>query len=321
MCRLKTGRHGSLLHNQMPPEVKTERKRIFVSYRRVQPDEEVARALAETLKRHHHDVFIDVDIRPGSEWGEDIEEALQNTDFLIAILSELATQSPMTVTEVEIAHNRRMRTGEPIIIPIRLRFDGPLRYPLSAYVNRFQYLLWRGPEDTDALINQLIEVFTAQSTKRSPFTQGDRDRLRALQRVRHDWIDGYLRSSFYQVEQFEMVFAEKLDSIEWPLETVVQRPCHEDRLLAPDTRIASVFDEHIGQLLILGAPGSGKTTLLLELAEDLIDRAEKNANLPIPIVLNLSSWSTKRRPLAAWLVDEMNKLYDIPRELAQAWLE
>lgn len=201
----------------MPTEVKAERKRIFVSYRHVQPDEVVARAVAETLKQHHHDVFIDVNIRPGSEWGEDIEQALKKTDFLIAILSELATQSPMTVAEVEIAHNRRMKTGEPTIIPIRLGFDGPLRYPLSAYINRFQYLLWRGPQDTDALINQLIDVFTTQPTKVSPFTQSDRDRLRALQRIRHDWIDGYLRSSFYQVEQFETVFAEKSDSVEWPL--------------------------------------------------------------------------------------------------------
>lgn len=62
----------------MPTEVNAERKRIFVSYRRVQPDEEVARALVETLKQRHHDVFIDVDIRPDSEWGRTSKKLERN---------------------------------------------------------------------------------------------------------------------------------------------------------------------------------------------------------------------------------------------------
>ena len=40
-------------------------------------------------------------------------------------------------------------------------------------------------------------------------------------------------------------------------------------------------------LLILGAPGSGKTTMLLELTRQLLERARKNDDQPIPIVFNL----------------------------------
>ena len=74
-------------------------------------------------------------------------------------------------------------------------------------------------------------------------------------------------------------------------------------------------------LLILGEPGAGKTTLLLELTRDLLDRAAQDESHLIPVVFNLSSWAEHRLALADWLVDELNKRYDVPRKLAQAWVE
>jgi hypothetical protein len=73
--------------------------------------------------------------------------------------------------------------------------------------------------------------------------------------------------------------------------------------------------------LILGAPGSGKTTLLLELARDLIARAEADPTYPIPVVFHLASWARQRHPLADWLVDELNERYDVPRPTGRAWVE
>ena len=85
--------------------------------------------------------------------------------------------------------------------------------------------------------------------------------------------------------------------------------------------MATTFDELGQRLLILGAPGSGKTTLLLELARDLLDRAEQNAKHPIPVVFHLSSWAAQRRPLADWLVDELTERYYVLRKLAQTWTD
>ena len=76
-----------------------------------------------------------------------------------------------------------------------------------------------------------------------------------------------------------------------------------------------------GSLLILGAPGSGKTTLLLELARDLLTRAEQDKEQPIPVVFPLSTWAEQRLPLSEWLVDELSKRYDVPRKIGQAWVE
>jgi predicted NACHT family NTPase len=41
-----------------------------------------------------------------------------------------------------------------------------------------------------------------------------------------------------------------------------------------------VYDEAGGELLILGEPGAGKTTLLLQLARELLSRAEQDESLP-----------------------------------------
>src|SRR5262249_5912187 len=87
------------------------------------------------------------------------------------------------------------------------------------------------------------------------------------------------------------------------------------------TPIIQIFEHMGGALLILGAPGAGKTTLLLELARDLMGRAEGDENHPIPVVFNLSSWGIKRQPLKNWLVEEPNPRYDVPKKTAQAWAD
>ena len=77
----------------------------------------------------------------------------------------------------------------------------------------------------------------------------------------------------------------------------------------------SVFDELGSQLLILGDPGTGKTTLLLDLARDLLERADKDEFYPVPAVFNLSSWAKERPPLVEWLADDLNRhIPDIPEK-------
>lgn len=98
-------------------------------------------------------------------------------------------------------------------------------------------------------------------------------------------------------------------------------PATAQHARAPDTPISEAFDDCDSALLILGAPGAGKTTLLLELASDVLDRAEHDSTHPIPVIFPLSSWAARRLPLAAWLVDELTKRYDVGRSLAQAWVD
>jgi len=111
----------------------------------------------------------------------------------------------------------------------------------------------------------------------------------------------------------------------WQMELWQER--QPPQLLPPETTIAQVFDqaEVNRKLLILGEPGSGKTTTMLELARELVQRAEATVDQPIPVLLNLSSWKPpqdgKQDPFLPWLLAELaSPPYSIPKHLSKTWL-
>jgi DNA polymerase III delta prime subunit len=165
-----------------------------------------------------------------------------------------------------------------------------------------------------------------------------RKRQAMLTKVRQFWIEGVLDQSLYRMARIELGLEEQPEAVERPWEMLVQLPDQAPRPLPPSSQMSAVFDELQQALLILGAPGAGKTTLLLELARELLDRAEQHPAHPMPVVFHLSSWAAwieapkarpgrwirKRAPLhglEGWLVDELNKRYDVPRKMGQAWIE
>jgi hypothetical protein len=147
------------------------------------------------------------------------------------------------------------------------------------------------------------------------------NRKAMMQKVRHAWIDGVLEQSLYHVARIDLGLEGNPDAVVHPWDMIVQEQGLPPRDLAPGTRMGEVFDDLGGALLILGAPGTGKTTLLLELAQGLLDRAQRDNGYRIPVVFNLSSWAVHRKPLVEWLVDELNDRYDVPRGMGQAWVD
>lgn len=154
-----------------------------------------------------------------------------------------------------------------------------------------------------------------------PTTIAQRNRQVMLKQVRLDWIDGVLNRSLYQEALISLGLEERPEAIIRPFDAQVQRPNQKPQPLPVGTKIIDVFDQFGGSLLILGAPGAGKTTMLLELARELLDRAEHDEKQLMPVVFNLSSWAVKRQPLAEWLVEELNTKYPIPRKVAQGWVD
>ncbi len=134
-----------------------------------------------------------------------------------------------------------------------------------------------------------------------------RNRQSMLGRVRTKWITSVLEKSLQGHAFITLSLHKQTDQSEHPL--------------SPGTRIAQVYDDARGELLILGEPGTGKTTLLLELARDLLDRAQKDDMLPMPVVFNLSSWAVKRQSINEWMVEELKTNYQISRKLAQSWVD
>jgi serine/threonine protein kinase/DNA polymerase III delta prime subunit len=151
-------------------------------------------------------------------------------------------------------------------------------------------------------------------------SQAHMNRQRLLQRVRLFWITGVLERSLHGAALMALGLQEQPDAVVNPWRLVIQESEGTSIPLPAGTRITEVYDEVHGELLILGEPGSGKTTLLLELARDLLSRAEQELASPMPVVFNLSSWVRKRQPLATWLIEELEEKYQVPRKVGTDWI-
>jgi serine/threonine protein kinase/DNA polymerase III delta prime subunit len=152
-------------------------------------------------------------------------------------------------------------------------------------------------------------------------TLAQRYRQTLLRKVRTFWIEGVLNHSLHGAALLALGLQTQPDAVANPWHLVLQQPETTPRPLPNGTRITQVYDQAEQELLILGAPGAGKTTLLLELARDLLERAERNEQHPMPVVFNLSSWAMKQQPLNDWLGEELNNRYLVSPKFAQAFVE
>jgi hypothetical protein len=108
--------------------------------------------------RQEHEVFIDTIIQVGEKWAERIQKAIKESDYLIIFLSGSSVHSEMVIAEIETAHHHGRAHGKPAILPVRLDFNEPLVYPLSAYLNPLQWAIWNHSSDTPKLIAELKQA-------------------------------------------------------------------------------------------------------------------------------------------------------------------
>lgn len=212
---------------------------------------------------------------------------------------------------------------------------------LNWFVTGWAWLLSEKGKDTSSTLSNLAGILTflagfttwlffrKRNDKRQPIpldpkANADilkRNRQRMLEKVRHMWVEGVLEQSLYRVARLELGYKESPEMVEHSWNLVVEQPGRQSEPIRAGTPMIELFDRFDKTLLILGAPGAGKTTLLLELARDLIKRAEKELEHPIPVIFNLSSWALQHPPIADWLIDELRKRYDVPEKIARFWIE
>ncbi|WP_344160983.1 NACHT domain-containing protein [Kribbella yunnanensis] len=131
-----------------------------------------------------------------------------------------------------------------------------------------------------------------------------------------------------------LALEERPSAVVRPYDLFVQPIDSEPRQLPENAAIAEVFDELQDSMLILGAPGAGKTTLLLSLARTLAEQAAADERAPIPVLVDLASWTAapshqkddhpRDTPLLAgfvrWLLNELRLRYGIPPAVGRSWL-
>ncbi|MCY2995509.1 MAG: AAA-like domain-containing protein [Planctomycetota bacterium] len=141
----------------------TPSRKLFISYPHGDPDEEnLARFLHGQLTESGHEVFIDMGLKAGSEWAEEIRARIRWCDYLVVLLSERSMHSEMVQTEVRLAQVHRRATGSPRTIPVRVRYFGPLEYELDLYLGRLQYVSWNGPDESDRVHHEILRAMATE---------------------------------------------------------------------------------------------------------------------------------------------------------------
>ena len=138
-----------------------------------------------------------------------------------------------------------------------------------------------------------------------PFsTPTPRERVeQALLKAVASEVESRLEQSLHNKVYIELDKEQDPNQVQTPWDMELKTSKNPSEQLPAGTKIERIFDRDDinGRLLILGAPGSGKTTTLLELAKVLVVRAQKNPELPVPVLLNLSSWKEDKQSIADWM--------------------
>ena len=177
--------------------------------------------------------------------------------------------------------------------------------------------------DAETIKTVIQAVLQHPPVVRSQLTpQEYRNRQALLNKVKNFWVQGVLETSLHHQGIIQLGLEDRSHVLATPWNLVVETADRTQTILSEGTTVLDLFDQ-LGTgrtLLILGEPGAGKTITLLQLTRELIARAEQDMEHLIPVVFNLSTWSSKWHSLADWLVAELNTKYQVPKAIAQPWV-
>jgi len=143
------------------PESKVAR--FFISYRRsAKEDRALAEYLHDYLTARGHKVFIDISMRGGTEWLNEIDEQIKASDYLIVLISKDSADSEMVQAEILRAYEYRRLNGWPKTLPVRMRYVGMLPYTISAPLGQYQQITWSAEADNERVSQEIAGVITGQ---------------------------------------------------------------------------------------------------------------------------------------------------------------
>ncbi|HEX9619567.1 MAG TPA: TIR domain-containing protein, partial [Polyangiaceae bacterium] len=136
---------------------------VFLSYRRVSPDEQLASQIYRRLSNLDHDVFFDrTRIAPGSIWVREIERNVERADWFVVLVSSTYVSDASVILQKEVRPAlRRFREGKLRIVPVNVQFAGELSGDYRELLADVQWLPWRGPDDTAPVLESLERVLPA----------------------------------------------------------------------------------------------------------------------------------------------------------------
>ncbi len=287
----------------------------FVCYAR--EDATFVHTLAANLEARGIPTWLDTKIPPGADWDRAIDERLRSCARFLIVLSPAAVASTEVRGELRAALNLR----KPIVPVLYQPCEIPRQLQNLQYVD----LTAAGDRDTSA---ETIAA-TLASLPRDDAGPGHRAPAGRAQRIRADYLDDVKSEVAGRLAQslnpgtLHVIKESRPEQVRRPWDADVMIAHLPRQPLARETRAIDVYDDEAisGRLLILGAPGSGKTIALLEIARELVARAETDDEAPLPVLCSLSSWRPSGDPFAVWLVDQLKIKYGVRKDNGRAWLE
>lgn len=314
---------------------------IFISYRREDSAAVAGRLFDRLSQRFGKDnIFRDIDtVDPGAEFTKVIKERIRVCDVLLALIGknwidardaagQRRLDQPHDLVAAEISEALAQRK---LVIPTLVERASmpthealPRRMTPLADRNAVEISDARFDYDVGRLIAAIEKVVAPQpeAGESSRFSEkGLRTRRELLADVQGEVADR-LAQSLPSAALINVRKETQPQQVRRPWDVEVKVGHQPSTLLPPGTEIVDVFvrEEVKGKLLILGAPGAGKTTALLQLAKHLAHHAEQDVSVPVPILLNLSSWKDDNQPIDRWLAAELKVKYGVRNDIGERWL-
>jgi eukaryotic-like serine/threonine-protein kinase len=241
------------------------------------------------------------------------------TRFSIRFYTGLGTGADLqTAYEEAVGSIKSQTTGLPKLsapanrgIRVGNRSSPPApKFPWQIHAQNEQALTWSLDDET-----------SRRRPSREPVNQASQTQLqRLLNLVEQHWVEGVLeRNSASNLLALEKMA--RPDFVNDPFEGLVEYASQDREAVGADQSITDIFHRVHKRLLLLGQPGSGKTTTLLQLTRELVDQAQRDPTLPVPVVLSLSRWSDPTQSFHDWLQAQLSDLYAMPRRLTAAWID
>lgn len=186
-----------------------------------------------------------------------------------------------------------------------------------------QIFFWQLHAQNQAALEWSFE--RERATRRTKRESGNAVSMQQLEKllnfVEEYWIQGVLHKQSSEASFLHLSKVSRPDVINDPFEAVVEYSDDDQEAIGEGKLISDVFEDVRKRMLILGQPGSGKTTTLLQLTSELVDEANRDPSLPVPVVLPLSKWSGDGQSLRDWIQEQLIELYGASRKVTGQWLD
>lgn len=257
---------------------------------------------------------------------------LADTAWAVNLLISTSTLQPETITWSNLLEKLQQIMPVPwlwISLPLLV---SALLFVLVIGDQLSGILGWLGIESP--FQSSIPSESTQQKTRRKLLQRLKREVNHSLETSLHEQVrlDLCMEDQSQQVgkPKIEIIPQDSLDTSLPPIKSLLNRVFQPFRKqeappipLEPTQNIVNIFDrgDIQGKLVILGQPGAGKTTELLRLTQVLLERASEDENLPIPLILEVSSWE-EGKTIAQHIASVLKqKPYLINASIIHKWLQ